>query len=428
MINPAKSLFKKAYDSRHLNKWVVRLYGRLYPPPYCRDNIEFDRDVWNGICTFRSATGRHIGENNTNPKFYREMIETKHLVCAFEGSRNGRQVNITALRHMIPIWDDVLQFTLLMRNHYIEHRELHSARLNLRQGYVFSKMTAAYLSFLARRTRNPLSSGTLPALETAYFTVGVGPFMVVRALMERGNLAALETAPMSAAALYDLADSSGSLLAGTDRACAGSKHLIVQFLDVAMNGAYTQALTSADAQRALSCIDDWNTFYQYLYASSRLELLIKLNQALCAQLLVMLLSDPGTLSEVERQHLQASLARCYFKVKSPLDDSTVLRNFIQIALALLDELAYPAVQASLMRASLLPNGDWGLPTDTTRKSVAAQRIRQSTQLIYPFCDAELNSLNKSLGRHSAARISMDDLYHRLGGPEISALLTLLESA
>lgn len=133
-------LAKKLFYSKRFNKLAVRLYSAVNPPPYRRANMEFDYDVWNGICTFHSHDGRQIGENNTNPAVYREVIETEHKICKFEGSRNGLPINVTALRHVMAVWTDALQFTTMLRNDYIRRRGLTGPRLTLRQGYVFSKL------------------------------------------------------------------------------------------------------------------------------------------------------------------------------------------------------------------------------------------------------------------------------------------------
>jgi hypothetical protein len=427
MHNPLKQLLWKAYGSARLNRMAVRLYARLKPPPYHRDNIEFERDVWNGICTFYADNGRQVGENNTNPQLYHELVPTQHKLSLFEGSSLGRQVNVTALRPMIAIWDDVLQFTALIRNRYLEHRRLADPRFNLQQGYAFSKLGAGMLSYLARRAVNPLKSGTLSPLEASFFTVGVGPFMVVRALMEKGNLAALEPAPLSAAELYALADSSGALLAGNDRACAGSKQLIMQFLDVAMNGQYAKPLNSIVAQRAMARVDNWDELFRYVAASSKLELLVKLNQALCAQQLLALLAGPASLSAAFYRGVQECLRRCYHQTDSPLDNATVLRHFVLIVFALLDELACPEVKKALVGAGLVDDEGVQTPLAARGRAAMIARIHEATAALYPWCRTALEQVNEALGRTSARPVTLADLYRRTAGVDFQPLLAALAS-
>jgi hypothetical protein len=425
--NRIKSLLHRAFFDKRLNKWAVRLYALFRPPPHRRPNMEFEFDVWNGISTFYASTGRQIGESNTGPAFHREVTETEQKITKFADSRYGRHINVTALRYVIPVWDDVLQFTTLLRNHFIQRHGVSSGGMNPRQSYVFSKMGAGYVAFLARRRRHPLKNGTLTPTLTGFFTLAVGPFMVVRALMEMGDLTALEESTFSAEAWYALADRSGSLLAGINRACAGTKKMITEFVDVAINGSYDKPLTSVEADRAFACVDDWGAFYQYLYASSRLELLIKLNQALTAQALIALQSVKDSLGEDERRMIQDGLAHCFHSVESAFDDRTTLTHFTAIALALLDELKYPAVASSLSQAGVLDaGGAFEVPLGDT--GAAVRRIRVVTSLIYPYCSAELASLHASLGRAPVDPISLEDLYARVAGVGLKPLLASLERA
>ncbi len=210
--------------------------------------MEFDFDVWNGISSLHGLGGRQIGENNTGPDLYRESAVTEHRVLSFDGSRRGLPVNMTALKHAMAVWRDTLQFATLLRNRFIEQRGLPAgARFDLRQGYVYSKMAAALVAFQVRRRRDPLPDHALPELETAFFTLGVGPFMVMRSLFENGDRAALMTGPLPAEELFRLADESGSLVTPAGKGCAGSRKLITEFLDVVMNGRDVGPLDSIDA-------------------------------------------------------------------------------------------------------------------------------------------------------------------------------------
>jgi len=422
------ALAKKIFYSRRFNKMAVRLYSAVYPPPYRRANMEFDYDVWNGICTFHSHDGRQIGENNTNPEIYKEVIETEHKVCKFEGSRNGLPINVTALRQVMAVWGDALQFTTMLRNDYIRRRGLTGPSLTLRQGYVFSKLGAAYAAYQARRRHNPISS--LPALETAFFTLGVGPFMIVRTFMEKGDLAVLHDGPLTASELYEMADSSGTLISAAGKGCAGSKKLILDFLDVTMNGTYDKPLDSADARRAVNSIGDWDEFYAYVYATSRLELMVRLVQYLCAQSLWALKSREGLLSGAEQALVAQCLERAYHPPGEGHDDRVVMGNFIQIVLALLDEFDFPEVRAALAAANLVSAGGGGYRIDQVggdARVVAARRMRLATEVVYPFCKQQLDATHHALQRYESQTITLDDLYARCCGPSFKSLLSMLEA-
>jgi hypothetical protein len=422
------ALAKKLFYSKRFNKLAVRLYSAVNPPPYRRANMEFDYDVWNGICTFHSHDGRQIGENNTNPEIYKEVIETEHKICKFEGSRNGLPINVTALRQVMAVWGDALQFTTMLRNDYLRRRRLTGPRLTLRQGYVFSKLGAAYPAYLARKRSHPITS--LPALETAFFTLGVGPFMIVRTFMERGDLAVLHDGPLTAAELYEMADSSGTLVSAGGKGCAGSKKLILDFLDVTMNGTFAKPLDSVDALRAIRSIADWDEFYAYVYSTSRLELMVRLTQYLCAQSLRALQSREGLLSEAEQALVSECLDKCYHDPGDRYDDRTVMGNFIQIVLALLDEFDFPQVRAALVNANLVNSGNGGYLIDQVggdARVSAARRIRLATELLFPFCKRQLDATHRALHRFESETITLDDLQNRVCGPSLTPLLALLET-
>jgi len=425
----ARNRLYRMLGSERFNKLAVRLYSAVRPPPYRRPNMEFDFDVWNGICSFHSVDGRQIGENNTNPATYKELIATEHRVCAFEGSRQGLPINVTALRHVMSVWDDTLQFVTLLRNDYIRRRSLDGPRLNLRQGYVFSKLAAAYPAYLVRRRQNPIDA--LPALETAFFTVGVGPFMVVRSLMERGDPRALHDAPLSAPEIYEMADSAGTLVSAAGYGCAGSKKLIVDFLDVIMNGSYQKPLGSANARRAMDSIGDWDRFHAYVEASSRLELVVKSAQYLCAQWLWALRSDSSALSDFELTLANKCLAHANHLPVGEHDDRLVTGQFIAIALALLDELDGSGVRSALVQADLLQPGRERHQTEPAVRDArawAARRIRLTFQVLYPLCQQELDLTHRALQQFESTSISLDDLYTRCCGPDVTALLSSLETS
>jgi hypothetical protein len=422
MANPLKAALKRAYFSRRLNPHALRLYSALRPPPFRRDDMEFAQDVWNGICTFRSTAGRQIGENNTGPDIYKATVETEHKICKFEGSRYGLPINVTALREVMGVWDDALQFTTLLRQRFMARHGLTDPRFNLRQGYVFSKAGAAIPAYQARRAERPLADGTLPPLETAFFTLGVGPFMVVRALMERGDLRAAGTEPHSAEALYELADTSGSIVSAGGKGCAGSKKLFLDFLDAAMNGTYAKPLNSAEARRAIDSVGDWDAFFDYLYASARLELLIKVAQALSAQALLIVQADGRHASDA----LDAVLARCQVTAGSDTGADSVQSRYFEVLLHLLDELGGPPVRARLEADGLLMAAQRASSAEAAAQGRlagwAARQITGAMALLGALCREESVRIAQALGLPGMAVPAADDLWQRVGGDELRPLL------
>ena len=426
--NPVKHLIRTASRHKTLRHWALKAYAVMHPPPHRRPSMEFNFGLWNGISSLHSSHGRQIGENNVGPYRYKEDIETEHEICRFGGSRDRLAINVTALRHVMAVWGDALQLTTVWRKQYIEHRHLGSERLNLVQGYLFSKLGAALPAYLTRRRKQPVRDGALPPLETAFFTLGVGPFMVVDALMVKGDLSPLELQPMSAGQLYELADSSGALVSGAGKGCAGSPKLIREFLDVTMNGTFSKPLGSADVQRALASVGDWNRFYEYAHAASRLELLVKLSQTLCAHALLTLLVRGDVGEAAEQSALQTALQsslhrRSHVSVAEHGDYQTILGNIVKVLIALLEDHGESKMLEKLRAARLLEAAP---ALATNARGEAVHRIRQTNALIYPACRRDLAAVHQTLGRPGWGRIAEVDLLRRTGGPGLPALLAQLE--
>jgi hypothetical protein len=202
-------------------------------------------------------------------------------------------------------------------------------------------------------------------------------------------------------------------------------------MDVMINGEYDQPLTSVEAARAIELIGDFDQLYAYIYASSRLELMIKLNQCLCSHALFTLESEPNVLSPRERDLLRESLGVSFYKRSMDLDDLVVNRRYSQIVLNLLDELDKSEIQTELNSMHVL-NEDL-TPTALYTSSIGeirdftAQRIRQVSELIYSHCCRELAAIHKALGRFENNQISLDDFYNRCSGSSLQPLLTILEA-
>lgn len=430
MPNIIKSSVQSLYYSRRFNKYALRILSSLSPPPYLRDNVEFHYDMWIGISSFYADSGRQIGENNTAPRRYKESMETLHKPGRFEGSRHGLLANMTALRHVMSVWDESVQLTTALRNDYIRYRNLDDARLNLRQGYVFSKIGAALPSYLARRSHNPVPSGSLPPLETAFYTLGVGVFMTVRKLMEAGDLTALDQNPMSAERLYELTENCGALVSAEGKGCAGSKKMIIEYLDVAMNGSYREPDIAPDVHRCIENIGAMEPFYDYLYAASRLELFIKLNHYLSAGAIFRLQRHVDRLTGKQRELLHKSMQHFSGQLAIHIGQPVALDNTIDILLSLLEELECITIRKELDKRGLhdinrkAENQQSMAPEDTL--AGAANAIRAATELIYKYCVEELSKINRALGRDKSRSITIDDMYARANGKYIRLLIDSID--
>ena len=429
-MNFAYRLGQRATHNTILRKWALKIYRIKYPPPYRRPNMEFDFDLWSAMSTLRCYNGHQIGEDNAGPYLYRENIRNEYETCKFRDSREGLPMNVSTLRFLMPVWGDALQLTTLLREKYRAHRHLGSDRFNLVQAYLFSKFAVCLPAYLTRRKEKRIRDGELQSLETVFFMLGTTPFMLAHKLMVSGDSIPLDPKPMDAQHLYDLANTSGTLISSSssgNKACPASPKLIQEFLDVMMNGSFSKPLDSTEAQRVLSLVGNWNQFYNYAYATSRLELLIKLNQALTARALLTLLLSENAMKVSEQSViqtvLQTTLNRSYVKAASHNNAYTIIVNVINILSHLLrDHDDY----MTLDKLDTTGCFEAVAQVNTSCRDIAL-RIRVGNAIIYQACRRDLLAVHQALGRSNWGCITEFDLLRRTGGPKLRTLLDSMES-
>lgn len=410
-----------AQVKRHpvLHRWALR-----HPPPFRRPNMEFEFDAWNGISSLRNRNGRQLGEDNTGPYPYRQPTQNRYESCPFKDSRHGLPMNITNLRLVMPDAADAYRLVTVLRNRYIAQRGLSGPRLDLVQAYLFSKFAVSLLAYLTRRRERPVRDGELQALETAFYMLGTAPFMMVRQLMVRGDRRPLERQPLDAEALYRLADESGVLISTRRCACPASPKLIIEFFDVIMNGGYQGPLESDQVSRVLDTVGDWDRFYAYALAASRLELLVKLDQALVAQALLALpqqaeLAD-ATGQALHRAALEQALAHSHLRAPAGADVQALARTTVDVLHALLQDHGEQATLAALAGADAAQDA---LPAG----AATAARIRREQAILLEACRRNLRAVQDALGQAQWPDIGADDLQRRAAGPALAALLAWLEA-
>ena len=235
---------------------------------------------------------------------------------------------------------------------------------------------------------------------------------------------------MSAERLYELTENSGALVSAAGKGCAGSKKMIVEYLDVAMNGSYRAADIAPDVRRCLDNLGAMAPFYDYLYAASRLELFVKLNHYLTATALYQLRANAEHLADGQRALLQQSLQHFSEQLAIGDREPAALHNTIEIILSLLEELECTTVRAELDQRGLLDskqlagNDQSIAPRDAI--AGAARAIRATTALAYEYCVAELSQINRALGRDNSHSISLEDMYARANGKYIRPLVDSID--
>jgi hypothetical protein len=429
MLTWMKALAHRAADSPAWGPAVLRAYSLWCPPPYRRPGMEFECNGWTGPSTVLSVDGRPIGENNAAPGRYRPAVPTAHSTCPFADSRRGLQMNVSAARNVLAVWPEVKAFTGLLRDDFTRRRGLDPAtRLTPGQAYALSRCAAAVPAYLVRRRARPLKR--MPRLETSLFTMGVAAYLLMLVRLERGDAAATGAIPtMDGRGMYELADATEALISPvTGKACAGSPRLIVEYFDVLLDGTGAPP-ASSEAWQALSRLGDLDRFHAYAAAGARLEMLVKLAQALHAHTLLTL--APQALPD-EAGPLEAALVHCHYRRPVPLDDLALARQVVAGALALLDQWPEPGalidVRAELCAAGLVDTG--GLPQDSAATGAdarrwAATRLTGITLLLQPLAARAQSEAHAALGRFAGASIEPEAFQQRCGGDALPQLLARL---
>jgi len=421
---------KDLYFSPRWSPLAVRLYSFFRPPAYRSPTMEFDRELWSGICTFRSTDQRCIGENNAHPLLHVGRMPTDNRPCQFDGSRAGRLINATALKNIMNVWNDAMRLSVLQRQHFLKHMDWPEGRITLAQSYVLSKVSTARPAFLARRNAEPLASGQLDPVEAAFFSLGIGPAGVVTKLMETGDLAAIDDRPRSAAELYELADQSGSLISNKGIGCAGSRKLIESYLAFMINGTPLAAGDSPAGERVFGLIGDFDAFYRYVSATCRLELLLRVGKVLAGVTALRLSACQGLLSDDERRWATAHLSAFEQGPLKPPFSTERVDGYLAICRRLLADLSIdadldalmglcrPAILSELARAT---SHDLSKDTRRALRHAVHDALGQGVAALMRQCAIEHRTLIHALGRPPVALPSEAVFLRRIGwahGPSL----------
>ena len=182
----------------------------------------------------RDDEDRLIREGRT-PERYIRAGEIEYKTCPYSGTRfqHAAPMNVSALRQMSAHWDDVLAALAVMRAAYTEQRgEQLPARPELmdlwRVGQLGSALPWFYLLRHGSDERPPAYAAAL-----AKITLGVG-LWAQRLLADL--LAGTWTPPvLTPQAIYDLSESTGTLIGETE-VCSGPEKMMIRFFEVLVAG------------------------------------------------------------------------------------------------------------------------------------------------------------------------------------------------
>jgi hypothetical protein len=172
----------------------------------------------------RDEEGRPLREGRTPPEHIRSG-EIEYRPCPYPGSRQvaGRPMNVSALRQTSAHWDEVTGALGFLRAAYAE----------LRGGYGPDILDLWRVSQLGSALPwfHVLAGEPLPAYAAALSKATLGTGILAQRLLLRMLAEAWMPPPLTARALAELAESTGTLVGETE-VCSAPDRMIARFLEV----------------------------------------------------------------------------------------------------------------------------------------------------------------------------------------------------
>lgn len=277
-----RSILKKIYRRPLVKKAIIDFVSIFNPPPYRRDMMELEFEIWTGITAIHCENNRQLGENNTFPAFYHENISTEYHKSSFEGSRAGHMMNMTALHAVMNRWSDAIAVIGAIRHCYMQRYGIAHKQLMPAELYILAKTCSALPAFIVRRFEHPVRDGKIPASIAAEFKITAGMFMVLRKMMENGICWTRADRPISGEEFFDYADRHNVLISSSGHACAGSRRKIIELADYMIEGVDEISLREGMAELA-GLVFDINAFLEYSIQALTLESLIILCRSMAAK-------------------------------------------------------------------------------------------------------------------------------------------------
>lgn len=247
--------------------------------PWNSPVMEFRYGLWMGVSALFSESGRQLGEENTRPMLLNHHIPAETHACKYAGSRNGRLINMSALRIAMQNFDAALNITRAVgQYHYAHLAHMRTSRqqpakpdaLGIWDLYLLSRASIAIIAYQQRYRAGPKPAKAIRDTLASQYQFISGVFMVCRDMFDNGDPLIKNNNIVSAQQLYDYADERGIFISFNGMACAGSVKKITEFLEFctdiepAKDGDAQQEMTMANL---VADADNW-----YRYAVSTVEL------------------------------------------------------------------------------------------------------------------------------------------------------------
>lgn len=245
---------------------------------------------------YLDVAGRPIGEGRS-AAFQR--VATEMQLCPYAGSRyhHRKPMNVTALRHIMPVWDEILSMLSWLSQRYRAWRQ---KEITSYDDLLLVTTSGVFLTdFLVLRQHNPLRSHDIPVLISGLYKACLG-FQLATFLGSMQERFTDEPRPIclpDSAEFHDFLEAH-ELLIGDTEVCSGSAAMIMQAYD-ALLGRHSLA-QKAPPMACTRLEIDWEQFDVFVNHAASIwnELVLFVIKAprFCPQL-----SDAGLPTEVQER-------------------------------------------------------------------------------------------------------------------------------
>jgi hypothetical protein len=176
----------------------------------------------------RDAEGRPIREGRT-PREHLRDGDIEYKQCHYAGSRHlANPMNVSALRQSSEHWDEVLDALAFLRAGYAELRGGFGP--DIMDVWRVSQLGCALPWYFILEHGEPA-----PPYAAALSKITLGTALLSHRLLQDALMQRWVPPPLTAQALHDLAESTGTLLGETE-VCSAPAKMIVDFLEVLVAG------------------------------------------------------------------------------------------------------------------------------------------------------------------------------------------------
>lgn len=202
--------------------------------------------------TYKDADGRTLAEMNATRNL-KQGVEFTLRECPYEGSRQGKLMNVSGLKQLTDHHRMIVRDTHLMRARYLA---LHGAEvMDLGRLWAFARGLSSVPVFAVRRRQSTVAPLDVPAPYSAMFKIAQGLHMAAERMIFAGWDPARR---IDAEELVAFVEEKGLFLSlDGSRACAGPLHLVLDFVRAAIDGEGDERSGDQGVTELLGADDAW---------------------------------------------------------------------------------------------------------------------------------------------------------------------------